>query len=82
MYQGQAQTVQKPQQIPQEDDNSIDELASTIYQVILGKYPNDAGKITGMIVDLGINEMIKLTNDRKQLDIIIDQAHELLKKND
>jgi hypothetical protein len=35
-----------------------------------------------MIVDLGINEMIKLTNDRKQLDIIIDQAHELLKKND
>jgi hypothetical protein len=43
---------------------------------------SDAGKITGMIVDLGINEMIKLTNDRKQLDIIIDQAHELLKKND
>jgi hypothetical protein len=35
-----------------------------------------------MIVDLGINEMIKLTSDRKQLDIIIDQAHELLKKND
>jgi len=35
-----------------------------------------------MIVDLGITEMIKLTNDRKQLNLIIDQAHELLKKKD
>ena len=33
-------------------------------------------------VDLGITEMIKLTNDRKQLNLIIDQAHELLKKKD
>jgi hypothetical protein len=35
-----------------------------------------------MIVDLRINEMIKLNNDKKQLNIIIDQAYELLNKKE
>lgn len=35
-----------------------------------------------MIVDLGISEMVKLINNRKELDIIIDEAHELLTKKE
>ena len=35
-----------------------------------------------MIVDLGISEMVKLINNRKELDIIIDEAHELLTKRE
>ena len=35
-----------------------------------------------MIVDLGMSEMLKLINNRKELDIIIDEAHELLTKKE
>jgi len=37
----------------------------------------DAGKITGMIVDLGIQEMVKLINNRDELQVIIEEAHQV-----
>jgi hypothetical protein len=40
----------------------------------------DAGKITGMIVDFGLEEMRVLLSQREKLNQVIDEAYELLHK--
>lgn len=31
-----------------------------------------------MIVDLGVSEMVKLLNNRNDLDVIIEEAHQVI----
>lgn len=63
-------------QIPQ-DFNSMnkEDLSNYIYDVVNIKYPHYASKITGMIIDMGENEMKKLLNNPTELDNIINEAY-------
>ena len=64
-----------------------DDLATDIYEIIESKYPEyyylklnkirSAGKITGMIIDLGGTEMQRLLNNRSELNNVIDEAYEV-----
>ena len=61
-----------------EQEELTNEIADTIYEISYNKYPNDAGKITGMIKEMGIEKMNMLLSKQEDLIEIIDQAHELL----
>ncbi len=53
-------------------------LIFILLKILKSKYfIRDAGKITGMIVDLGIQEMVKLINNRDELQVIIEEAHQV-----
>lgn len=55
-------------------------LCDSIYKTINNKYPNEAGKITGMIRDLGLEKMISLISNQKNLDKVIEKAHNMILK--
>ena len=64
-----------------EQEELTNEIADTIYEISYAKYPNDAGKITGMIKEMGIEKMNMLLSKQEDLNEIIDQAHDLLHLN-
>ena len=64
-----------------EQEELINEIADSIYEIVYGKYPNDASKITGMIKEMGIEKMNMLLSKQEDLYEIIDRAHELIKNN-
>ncbi len=49
--------------------------SNTIYKKIF--FYSEAGKITGMIIDLGLDEMNKLLNQRDKLKKVCKQAYEV-----
>ena len=61
-----------------EQEELTNEIADSIYEIVYGKYPNDASKITGMIKEMGIEKMNMLLSKQEDLDDIIDRAHELI----
>ena len=53
-------------------------LCDTIYNIVSKKYPNEAGKITGMIKDLGPNQMISLLSNIEHLNTVIEKAYNMI----
>ena len=67
-----------------EQEDSINEIADSIYEIVYSKYPGEASKITGMIKEKGYEKMNMLLSQKEDLYEIIDTAHELInnsKKN-
>lgn len=62
------------------NEEEKEEICNEIYEYVYSKYPNEAGKITGMIIDLGYEEIKRLNNKKEQLDSIIEEAMNILNK--
>lgn len=59
------------------DKMNTDDLSNEIYDIVSGKFPENASKITGMIVDLGDEEMRRLLLSRQELYNLMLEAHEV-----
>ena len=64
-----------------EQEELINEIADSIYEIVLSKYPDYASKITGMIREKGYEKMNMLLSKREDLNEIIDKAYEMIKNN-
>ena len=60
------------------DQTILTNLCDTIYNIVSKKYPNEAGKITGMIKDLGPNQMISLLSNIEHLNTVIEKAYNMI----
>ena len=69
----------KPKQPENIDPAELEEYAAEIYDVVESRYEGDAGKITGMIVDFGLEEMKTLLKQKDKLEQVIDEAYEVIK---
>ena len=59
------------------EENIID-ISDSIYQIVYEKYPKEAGKITGMIKELGLNKMNLLLSKPEDLNKIIEKAYKMI----
>lgn len=59
------------------DKMSSDDLSNEIYDIVSVKFPENASKITGMIVDLGEEEMRRLLLNKQELYNLMLEAHEV-----
>ena len=62
-----------------ENNEISDELADQIYEIVEKKYPEEAGKITGMIKDMGIETMNRLVSKKEDLNEMIEKAYKMIK---
>jgi hypothetical protein len=60
-----------------DDPLDIEEIACMIYEQVEARFPEEAGKITGMIVDVGLDEMKHLIKHREKLEKVIMDAYEV-----
>ena len=60
-------------------EENIYEISDSIYQIVQEKYPNEAGKITGMIKELGFKKMNLLLSKPDDLNEIIERAYKMIK---
>ena len=68
----------------QKDDTNeeiIVELSDSIYQIVSEIHPEEAGKITGMIKELGLNKMNLLLSKPDDLYQIIEKAYNMIITN-
>ena len=61
-----------------EQEDLVNEIADSIYEIVYGKYPKDASKITGMIKEKGYEKMNMLLSKPEDLNEMIDKAHEMI----
>ena len=61
-----------------ENNENIIDISDSIYQIVYEKYPYQAGKITGMIKELGLNKMNLLLSKPDDLNKIIDKAYNMV----
>lgn len=54
-----------------------EELSNEIYDVVVTIYPNDAAKITGMLSDLGDDQMRRLLLNPLEMKDLMDQAYKV-----
>ena len=59
-------------------EENIYEISDSIYQIVQEKYPNEAGKITGMIKELGFKKMNLLLSKPDDLNEIIERAYKMI----
>ena len=64
-----------------EQEDLINEIADSIYEIVYAKYPNEASKITGMIKEKGYEKMNMLLSKQEDLNEIIDKAYEMIKNS-
>jgi hypothetical protein len=64
-----------------EQEELINEIADSIYEIVYSKYPDEASKITGMIREKGYEKMNMLLSKREDLNELIDKAYEMIKSN-
>ena len=64
-----------------EQEDLINEIADSIYEIVFAKYPEEASKITGMIREKGYEKMNMLLSKKEDLNEIIDKAYDMIKKN-
>ena len=55
-------------------------LGETLFPIIYRKYPQQAGKITGMLLELEISELLFLLDSGEQLNAKMEEAYEVLQK--
>ena len=65
----------------EEQEDLVNEIADSIYEIVYAKYPNEASKITGMIKEKGYEKMNMLLSKQEDLNEIIDKAYEMIKNN-
>ena len=59
-------------------EENIYEISDSIYQIVQEKYPNEAGKITGMIKELGFKKMNLLLSKPDDLNELIERAYKMI----
>ena len=59
------------------EENLID-ISDSIYQIVYQIHPREAGKITGMIKELGLNKMNLLLSKPEDLNKIIEKAYNMI----
>ena len=64
-----------------EQEDLVNEIADSIYEIVCAKYPNEASKITGMIKEKGYEKMNMLLSKQEDLNEIIDKAYEMIKNS-
>ena len=64
-----------------EQEDLINEIADSIYEIVSNKYPEEASKITGMIKEKGYEKMNMLLSKQEDLNEMIDKAYEMIKNN-
>ena len=65
----------------EEQEDLVNEIADSIYEIVYAKYPNEASKITGMIREKGYVKMNMLLSKKEDLYEIIDKAYEMINNN-
>ena len=60
------------------NEENIIEISDYIYQIVYEKHPKEAGKITGMIKDLGLKKMNLLLSNPNDLNEIIEKAYSMI----
>ena len=71
-----------PKMINSEEQEEIKiEIADSIYEIVYSKYPEEAGKITGMIKETGLENMNMLLSKKEELYNVIEQAYEMINNN-
>lgn len=53
-------------------------LGDNLYQIITSFYPQQAAKLTGMLLQMDINDLMHLLEDHATLRAEVDKAHEVL----
>ena len=64
-----------------EQEDLVNEIADSIYEIVYAKYPNEASKITGMIREKGYIKMNMLLSKKEDLYELIDKAYEMINNN-
>ena len=64
-----------------EQEDLVNEIADSIYEIVYAKYPNEASKITGMIKEKGYEKMNMLLSKQEDLNDIIDKAYKMIKNS-
>ena len=64
-----------------EQEDLVNEIADSIYEIVCAKYPKEASKITGMIKEKGYEKMNILLSKQEDLNEIIDKAYEMIKNS-
>ena len=64
-----------------EQEDLVNEIADSIYEIVYSKYPNEASKITGMIKEKGYEKMNMLLSKQEDLNEIIDKAYKMIKNS-
>ena len=65
----------------EEQEDLVNEIADSIYEIVYAKYPKEASKITGMIKEKGYEKMNMLLSKKEDLNEIIDKAYEMIKSS-
>ena len=68
--------------VPDNDDDKIDYIGETIYVKIYENDKEKAGKITGMLLEIGVEELIVLLESEELLDEKIKDAYEILREDE
>ena len=64
--------------VPDNDEDKLDYIGETIYAKIYDENKEKAGKITGMLLEIGIDELIVLLESNDLLEDKIKEAYETL----
>ena len=62
------------------DEDKRDYIGETIYAKIYDENKERAGKITGMLLELGVEQLIPLIESEELLDAKIEEAYEVLRE--
>ena len=68
--------------VPDNDEDKLDYIGETIYAKIYENDKEKAGKITGMLLEIGIDELIVLLESEELLDEKIKDAYEILREDE
>ena len=66
--------------VPDNDQDKLDYIGETIYIKIYEEDKEKAGKITGMLLNIGVNDLIPLLESNELLDEKIKEAYEVLRE--
>ena len=64
--------------VPDNNDDKLDYIIETIYAKIYENDKEKAGKITGMLLEIGVEELIVLLESEELLDEKIKDVYEIL----
>lgn len=66
--------------VPDNDEDKLDYIGETIYVKIYENDKEKAGKITGMLLNIGFEDLIPLLESDELLDAKIEEAYEVLRE--
>ena len=66
--------------VPDNDEDKLDYIGETIYAKIYNEDKEKAGKITGMLLNIGVEDLIPLLESNELLDEKIKEAYEIYRE--